>query len=296
MKQNTYNFLGLILIILSGCSGTKYLESARMAETALQEDDYKKALEIAESTIEGLPQKQKPEHGQIYALAGNSAFALEQFEKSRDYLEKARQLEYANESMYLNLAANYRKIDNLSREIGVLEDYVRIFPNGVNLGTVQERLFQTCRESMNYEQAMDLWPKLDEDARHEVENNEIFLEVNKELGNDSTCNALASGILKQYGDNEVALKYLSEKYFWKAEDSYVEQMKAYKENRTRKQYAILLKEFKIINSDYKKSLDYFTRLYKLNPDPGYADYLANIYTRMEDEQKAKYYRRKAEQD
>jgi hypothetical protein len=66
-------------------------------------------------------------------------------------------------------------------------------------------------------------------------------------------------------------------------------MKAYEENKTRKQYARLLKAFKIVTVDFKLSLDYYTRLYKLYPRPEYAKYLGNIYARLSDEKNAKYY-------
>ena len=283
----------VFFLMLFNCTGAKYLEQTNLGETAFQEKEYQKALEIAEISIGGLPQKQKPEHGQVYALAGNSAFALEQYDKSLDYLEKARQLKYVDELMYLNLAAGYNRVDNLSREIGILEEHIQVMPEGEHIAGVRERLFQTCQESMNYDQALELWPLLDDQARSRLINMEVFLAVNSELENDSTCMVLASGILEQYGDNETALKYLGEKYFWKAEKSYLAEMQAYKENRTQKQYAILLKAFKIVNSDFRKSLDYFTRLYKLNPAPEYAQYLGNIYTRLDDEQKARYYLDKA---
>jgi tetratricopeptide (TPR) repeat protein len=283
----------LLAIILSGCSGTKYLEQTRMGESALESNENQRALEIAEGVIDGLPGKQKTEHGQVYALAGNAAFALEQYEKSIEYLETARRLEYRDELMYENLAGSYRVIDNLSREIGVLEEYISHFSDGELAGDMRERLFQTCLESENYDLAAELWPLMAEEARSDQGNMEIFLLINKELGSTGTCDELAGSILDMDGSNEVALNYLAEKYFWRAENSYLEQMKAYKENRTRKQYAILLEAFKTVNSDFKKSLGYFNRLYKINPDPGYADYLSRIYTRMDDKQKASYYSRKA---
>ena len=71
-------------------------------------------------------------------------------------------------------------------------------------------------------------------------------------------------------------------------------MKAYRENRTRKQYAILLEAFKQVSTDFRTSRDYFLRLYKINPDPAYAEYLGNIFTRLEDKEKAAYYKKRAE--
>ncbi len=295
MNNKIASLVYLLVMILSGCLGTKYLEQTRLGESALESNDNQKALEIAKGVIEGLPGKLKAEHGQVFVLAGNAAYSLEQFDKSIDYLEKARSLEYRDELMYRNLAGSYRFIDNLSREIGVLEEYLSHFNEGGHSGDMRERLFQTSLESENYDLALELWSVLDVEARTDAGNMEIFLLMNKELGNTETCDELAAGILDQEGENEVALNYLAEKHFWLAENSYLEQMKAYKENRTRKQYAILLKAFEDVNSNFKKAIGYYNRLYKINPDPVYADYLSRIYTRMDDEQKAEFYRKKADQ-
>jgi hypothetical protein len=51
-----------------------------------------------------------------------------------------------------------------------------------------------------------------------------------------------------------------------------------------------VKAFKIVTADFKESLKYYTKLYKLYPKPEYARYLANIYARLDDEKMAKYYR------
>lgn len=287
---------GIFFLVFSGCFGTKYIEQAKLGETALQENDHRRALEIAEAAIGELPAKQKTEYGRVYTLAGNASYALEQYDRSIGHFEQARQLKYRDETMYLNLAGCYRGIDNLSKEIGVLEEYIGIFPDGMHIGKMRERLFQTCRESMNYDQAMELWPQLDQAVRAEQVNMELFLEFNNELGLESDCDELAAGLLDNFGENEVALRYLAEKFFRKAENSYLAEMKAYRDNRTQRQYARLLEAFKVVNSDFRKSLGYFNRLYKVNPAPEYADFLSRIYTRMEDEERAAYYRRRAGQD
>jgi Flp pilus assembly protein TadD len=89
------------------------------------------------------------------------------------------------------------------------------------------------------------------------------------------------------------LNWFAEKYYWKAEKNYQAQMEAYEKNRTRKQYAILLREFKLVSSDFREALNYFSKLYRLYPDPEYARYLGNIYARLNDGQKARYYHGKA---
>jgi len=293
IKKFTTSFKCMLLILLFGCSGARYLERTNRVEQAYNENDFQKAFATAEEIIRDLPGKQKPEYGKVFALAGNSAYELGKYERSLEYLEKALRLDYTGESMYLNLAALYQRIDNLSKEIEILESYIRLFPEGKEMSRVRERLFMTCRESMNYDLAMNLWPLLDDASRSEITNLELYLEINQVLENDSICEATAEKILGLNEVNETALKWFAEKYYWKAENRYQSELDAYNRNKTHKQYNLLLNAFKKVTSDFKESLEYFTRLYRLYPDPGYARYLGNIYARLNNEEKARYYHSKA---
>ena len=91
----------------------------------------------------------------------------------------------------------------------------------------------------------------------------------------------------------MTLDWISHYYYWKAENSYLTEMKAYKKKRTNKQYAKLLKALKVINSDFKKSRNYFEKLYKISPNKDYAKRLSNVYKRLENKQKAAYYKAKS---
>jgi len=294
MKKVIILLSGTMILLIVGCAGGKYLELANAGELAFSEGNYQKSLEYAEQIITDLNSRGKTVDGKVFAMAGNAAYALEQYDKSLEYLEKARQLDYAGEKMYINLADLYYRMDNLSKEIGVLETYLEKFPEGEEIGSVRERLYQTCRESMNFELADYLWPLLDDDSRSDIKNLETFLVIHEAQGNDTKCDSAAFSILKQNANHELALKWFAEKYYWKAENRYQSEMDAYNKNKTRKQYNQLVKAFKIVTADCKKSLEYFTKLYKLYPNPEYARYLGNIYARLDDEQKAKYYHDRAQ--
>ena len=293
MKMKSVIIRVTILIFLGSCSGGRHLEVSTSAESAFREGNYEKSLEQSEQIIGDVEAKGKSAAGNVYSLAGISAYKLEEYDKSLRYLTKARQQEFSDEYMYLYLARNYRHIDNLSKEITALETYLVEYPDGKDIGKVRERLYQTCLESENFELAEELWTKMDSSSRDDVTNLEIYLNLNRKQENDSLCNAAAALILEKDSENELALSWLGEFYYRKAENSYQEQMKAYKKNRTHKQYAILLKAFKQVSADFKKSRDYYLKLYNLNPAPEYARYLGNIYTRLEDEKKADYYKKKA---
>jgi len=293
MRNGIAIFIGILGLQLLGCGGTKYIELTTSAETALSGKDYKTALTTSEQIIAELERKSREADGQVYAIAGNSAYALEQYDKSQTYLVKAQQQNYAGELMYVNLAGLYRRIDNLSKEITALETYYKLFPEGKEINQVRGRLYQTCLESTNYELADSLWTAFDEISKLDPENLKVHLALGMEQENDSSCDWAAEEILKQDENYEEALMWMAKKYFWKAENRYQAEMEAYNNNKTRKQYNILLKAFKIVTADFKESLNYYTKLYELYPDREYAKYLGNIYARLDDEKMAEYYRDKS---
>ena len=289
------NFIpAMILLLISSCSGSRqFTEQTNTAVNAYQNRDYPKALESAEQIIVETGKKGKSAEGQIYGIAGKSAYQLGNFDQSRAYLISAWEQNYSDEQTIVFQADNYRRIDNLSKEITLLEEYIQKFPGGNYLNTIRTRLFHTCLESENYALAQELWPLLDLQSRTETENMEVYLAINQVLNNDQVCDSVAGLILDADPEHESSLNWYAEKYYWKAENSYQAEMKAYEENKTRKQYAKLLKAFKIVTVDFKQSLDYYTRLYNLYPKPEYAKHLGNIYARLSDEKNAKFYHDKA---
>jgi len=293
MRKLGIVFVILFIAIIAGCSGGRYLELTNSGEEAYQSGNYKSALENSEQIISELETKGKTASGDVYALAGKAAYELQEYDKSLKYLEKAEQGEYSDDNLYLYLSKNYMYIDNLSREITALENYLLKYPNGSNSGEARARLFQTCIESENFELAGDLWGGMDSTTKEDPGNMETWLILNRMEDNEAVCDSMSQRILVKQPENEPALKWSAESHFWKAEESYQYQMKAYKKNRTRKQYSILLKAFKQVNTDFKTSRDYFLKLYEMNPDPEYAMYLGNIFTRLDDEGKANYYKKLA---
>ena len=289
------NFIpAMIILLINSCTGSKqFAGQTNMAIDAYHTGDYTKALESAEEIIMKTGVKGKSAEGQIYDIAGKSAYKLEAYDKSRDYLIAAREQGYSDEQTMLFQADNYHRIDNLSKEITLLEEYIQKYPGGKYINAIRTRLFQTCQESENFTLAQELWPLLDPQSRAETGNLEVYLAINQVLENDQVCDSIASLILDANPEHESSLNWYAEKYYWKAENSYQAEMKAYEENKTRKQYAKLLKAFKIVTVDFRQSLDYYTRLYNLYPKPEYAKYLGNIYARLSDEKNAKFYHDKA---
>ena len=294
MKYHNRILAAILLILVTGCSVNRHTaEQTGAALAAYEAGDYTNSLVAAKQIIAKKEGKGKSAEADVYLIAGKSAYKLDAYEQSRDWLDKALNLGLSDEQSLFFQADNYRRIDNLSREITLLEEYIQTYSGGSYIPVVRTRLFQTCLESENHDLALELWDLLDPNSRMELENLEIYLSINQVLENTLVCDSIARLILDIDQDHESSLYWFASKYYWKAENIYQAEMKAYEEIKTRKQYARLVKAFETVTLDFKRSLDYYTRLYDLFPKPEYAKYLGNIYARLSDEKNAKYYHDRA---
>lgn len=285
----------LIILFLSACSaGKQIIQLASEAEVAYQQGDFVLALEKFEKALEMNKGNDKVSD-KLLNGAGLSAFALKDYVKALEYLEKVRFSGIAGEKTYFALSVLYREIDNLSREISTLKTYVVNYPEGQDFNYMQARLFETLVESTNYEDALVLWESLDGEFKQDEKLLSAFLIANRETKNDAVSLQVANELLLKNKDNLVALDWLAKWHFWLAENRYQSEMKAYENNKTRRQYFQLLAAFEILNRDFRISLNHFLKLYELSPSSEYARFIANIYTRFDDKQKADYYNRRAGQ-
>ena len=284
-------FKGFLVIVLlvafvfpAGAKGKK-----DKAQEAFLRGDYQTALTIWEKTIAKYEKRNKGTKCTVYAQAAQAALKLGKDDVARQLLEKAVYSASVSPEVFVELAKLYRKIDNLSLEITTLEHYVKKYPHDKNIIPMQERLFETYIESENWEEALVLWQKLPPSFRKNTAHLSALLKADIALERSAAADTLAPMLLKKDPKNRVALDYEAKKYFWRAENRYQAEMKAYHKNRTRSQYAHLLKAFQIVTADFKRSLVYFRRLYALQPTSENARYLGNIYARLDDRPKAKYY-------
>jgi tetratricopeptide (TPR) repeat protein len=294
MKIKTLLSLLILLSLIHSCKTTssvsKISEEAKIAYNA---GDYEKALAICEDEISEKESKGKNAIGPVYVEAGKAAIELQQIDKARKYLETARSLSYSSPDMYESLARVYKTIDNLSKEITALENYRKFYPQGEKAIVIAARLFETYVESENWDLANKLWPEIEPQGQNDVKLLSGYLLVNKKLEKNAGCDKLAQQILKLDPSNITALEWYAEKYYWKAENLYLSEMKAYKAKRTNSQYSRLLKALEQVYPDFRKSRDYYLKLYKIDPKKDYANYLGNIFTRLDDKEKAEYYYKKA---
>jgi len=290
LKSNV-KFL-ILLLILAGCAASNQNKQlSNDAKSAMASGDYQKALANYENIIAINKANNKETDGAVFNNAGLAAWGLQQTEKSIDYLETAKKLSSTTEETFSTIAKAYRKIDNLSKEISNLEEYIQRHPQGREISPVRAQLFDAYVRSENWEQGEQLWPALDSAAHNNTLYLTGYLRIKRKLEKVDERDNLAKQILKMDKNNIEALETLAEKHYYIADDTYVREMKAYEKNKTMKQYNQVTEAIKRVNQDYKTARDYFERLYKLNPNPRYANFLGNIYTRFENKEKANYYYR-----
>lgn len=271
------------------------VDEEKAAREAYSMGDYELALEEYERLIEDQRDREEAVDGRFFNCAGLAAFSMGMTSRALDHLERARHTDAADAQTFAALAMAYRDIDNLSREITHLENYLTNYPEGELTEEFRIRYFETLVESKNYQQAYDLWPELDEGVKDDDDLMHQYFEVNLALEHEDQADELAETILEFDGNNMVALDRLAKKYFYRAETLYQQEMEAYNKNRTHKQYAQLLEAFEQLGEDFRTSLKYFLRLYELNPTREYASFLRNIYARFENDERVKYYEKQLEE-
>lgn len=293
--RNIHFITALSILIFSACSLLRPLDDlAKDAEVAREAGDKQQALNLYDELIMAYHDDDQRAPGQVYRDAGLLAHELGDASKSIDYLEQARHASAADAETYEVLAGAYRDIDNLSREITMLEHYVENYSGEDAYKDKQYRYFETLEESRNYSQAYELWPDLKGNPREDEDMMTTYLQVLKALDKPQETTETAEQLLDLSENNIEALDWLAKKHFRQADELYDKEMRAYEENRTHRQYAQLLDALEVVNTDLRIALDYFKRLYEQEPRSEYASYLANIYERFQDEEKARYYRQRVQ--
>ena len=290
MQNSKHLALFLLIILSTGCGiPRRAAELHQNAEASYASGSFENALGYYEAVIELKISSGHEIDGKIYYRAGVSAWEIQHTSKAIKYLDQARRRDFTNDTSYYILALAYREIDNLSLEISNLENYVDSYPVGEKINVVQKRLFETYLESSNLDLANELWPALKEMSSEDPELLEGYFTLKRELNSEEKLKDIAEQLYSLDNENTTALQYLGEHYFWKAETRYQEEMAAYEENHTRRQYRQLLNALDEINEQFRTSRDYLEKLWQISPSPQTAIYLRNIYIRFGNEEKADFF-------
>lgn len=280
-----------VLFVLSACGSTSKLSLENSADALMAASQYQKALDLYEKRIAELEQSGQTVSGSLYEKAGKAALIYGDSAKCEQHFKLAMYHDQASPFVYYQLAGFYQSAGNISKEIMVLEPLESKFPGSEEAIKKRPRLFQLGLISDQPKLSLRLWPTIPEIYKDE-DLLTTYLLVNRKAGLTDSCNNISYRILKRYPDNITALEWKAIKYYNLAEDRYQREMNMYEANKTHRQYKVLLDELELSTEDMKQSLNYFNKLWKLNPDPVYATYLHNIYARFGDEKMAAFYRKK----
>jgi tetratricopeptide (TPR) repeat protein len=292
MKQITFFAGCIIFTVLASCSGPKVITPAQVSQKAIAEKaaaDGNNVMAV-ESWKQYFSEQPIAEiSGADYAEAAQIAFKVNDENLAVSWFDQARYKNFASAEMYLTQAKIFRSQQNISKELSALEFYSTNFSE--NLNQINTRLFEIYFEIKMNEKALETWKKMNSETKNEISNLKTYLKINRELENAAVCDSVSLVILQKEPENVDALQWNGEKYYWLGENRYQREMEKYNNNKTNKQYKILLAELDLATADFKKSLPYFEKLWKIEPGEKYARYFANIYARFGDEDKVNYYKK-----
>lgn len=225
-----------------------------------------------------------------YAHAASDAYKADNHPLAVEWYDKARLAGYKGADMYEAFMHIFRKQKNLSREITALQSLSDNYPEKSSELNVDGRLFEIYMET-DRERAYRKWASLPEQYKVLESSLQNFFILTKQFEEMALSDSVAAELLKLNGSHAPALEWMAEKYYRQAENQYQWEMEKYNKNRTHVQYTFLVNELKKISADFRKSRDYFEKLWAMDKDSRYAAYLANIYTRLDNPDRAAYYRK-----
>jgi tetratricopeptide (TPR) repeat protein len=270
----------------------KTVDTMLAAESATAAGDHNKALELWEKKITEDELAGHETTTQAYDKAGHAALAVGDTTKAENHFKLAVYHKTASLKTWLFLSDFYRKADNLSLEVMALEGLLKNYPEKPETKNAMPLLFELYTQTQQWDKAVETWSHIrPENQNEDVLNN--WLIVNKALKNNDVCNETSSLLLTKNPNNTDALDWKAIQLYDLGEKRYQHEMTAYERNKTRKQYATLLKGLEKSTNDFKESLKLFERLYKIKPDKAYALYMGNIYARFGDEKNAAKYHKLA---
>jgi len=280
---------GIVLLLLISCGTTKLTTTGKSeASTYEAVGNYTQAVTSWTSYFSILPIENI--EGEDFAHAAVTAFKAGNNSQAVSWFDQARYKNYSDAEMYKTLAKIYEADDNLSKELSALEFYTEHF--GDDDTEVNSRLFELYTEIDSKEKALDMWGKMNQESQNTESNLEKYFKLNSVFENNAVCDSVSNVLLEKNPQNIVALEWFVKKYYWAGQNRYEREMAKYNENKTRKNYNVLLKELDLVTADFKKALPYLEKLWKQNTSKEYASYFANIYARFGDEKKVEYYKSK----
>jgi tetratricopeptide (TPR) repeat protein len=291
IMKNTQILIFIFLLAAAGCRTAVNVTSFREnAEKAEADGEYVIATEAWKFYFNQLPADHVPEDT-TYARAAFTAYRGGDALQTIEWFEKAREGGYQSPEMHLLLAEIHRTRNNTSNELAELEFYVENYDEEQQ--EVYKRLFDIYYTSNRLNDAMAVWDKMPDVNKGTEQTLERYFVLNKQLENDVKADSVSLELIKLNPGHVDALEWQAQKNYEKGEARYAREMKKYEAHPTAGSYQTLLRQLKAATADLRKSLQYFEKLWEVNPESRseYAVYMNNIHVRFNEKEKADYYRK-----
>jgi len=290
MQKYLVILLSMAVLFVGGCSPAIKLTKTQQAKQAFDAGKLETSLQLYEEIIAAEEEAGTLTEANHYEEAGKTAEALGDMTKAESYYKLAIYYKTASADVYRKLAAYYRQQTNISKESGMLEPLISLFPESSQAKAEKARLYQIYIETEQWEKAVALWPPNADAAQDESLVNTYFT-AQKKLGNDEKLDELSDELLALNPENKAALEWKAKALYNKGENRYQAELQEYEKNKTNKQYKIMLAGLDVATAYFKQSLKIFEQLYGREANKSYALYIANIYARFGDESNAKRYQK-----
>lgn len=289
----------LLSLAIWSCSTSKVTkESLSLKDNALtasSSGDYQMAVQSWTSYFDSQIRKNLPVEVTDYARAAADAYILGNEQLTLSWYDQARQSGYDGADMHVAFMHIFRKQNNLSRELTALQGLKDNFPEVAAEHKVNSRLFGIYME-IDKVKALEQWESVPAPERNTEPYLSDYFILCKQFDYKEIADSLAAELLKLNDNHIPALEWMAEKYYWQAEKNYQSEMEKYSRNRTHVQYTFLINELKKISADFRRSRDYFDRLWAQEKSPRYAAFLANIYSRLDNPDRANHFRKLSESE
>jgi hypothetical protein len=297
MNYRKIAVIALLFVFICGCKTTqlsKVIQNEKeIALSASSSGNYAQAVISWQAYFDHQSRANQEISAEDYAKAANDAYRAENTPLTVTWFDAARLSGYSGEDMHLALSEIFRKQNNLSRELTSLVYLSENYPETAAKKRTYPRLFEIYMET-DKQKAYELWNNLEKsDQSKEPYMNNYFI-LNKSFENLTVVDSLANELILLNPKHVAALEWNGEKYYWLGENRYQREMEKYNKRKTNVQYQFLLNELKIVAEDFKRSRDYFEKLWAMEKLPRYASFLSNIYARLDNRERAEYYKKFAE--
>jgi len=288
--------LGLFTVIatvaLTACSTSKMVVLHQQVAKQMEADgNYAAATDSWSKYFEEQSAKGNEIAAENYAQAAKVALKADRKDLALTWFEQASMGAYSDPEMQVELAKIYRDKNETMKELSALQTFREKFATATGMPDVNGRLFEIFAMLKDEQSAKATWGDLTGEQKHQKIYLEEYFKLILKEDDAAAIEAIAKDLVEVDPTNVRALEWLGETYYHKAETSYKAEMKAYEKKHTHLQYLHLTQELKVINTNFQKSSDCFSKLWEMEQKKTYATYLANIYTRFDNKTKADYFRK-----